>query len=164
MLTVFKTGSAAIYGLRNKKDVSVFILHPKGRVSPIQEAQMTTVLDQNVHNLAVTGTFDDCQDIVKAMFNDPDSNATLKLGAVNSINWSRILAQIVYYFHSYFSLARASPETFKVGDKVRFVTPTGNFGNILAGYFAQKMGLPVDKLVGKSTFRYYLVALESMMH
>ncbi|KAH8837130.1 hypothetical protein MCOR27_006757 [Pyricularia oryzae] len=141
------TGSAAIYGLRNKKDVSVFILHPKGRVSPIQEAQMTTVLDQNVHNLAVTGTFDDCQDIVKAMFNDPDSNATLKLGAVNSINWSRILAQIVYYFHSYFSLARASPETFKVGDKVRFVTPTGNFGNILAGYFAQKMGLPVDKLV-----------------
>lgn len=140
------TGSAAIYGLRGKKDVSVFILHPKGRVSPIQEAQMTTVLDKNVHNLAVTGTFDDCQDIVKALFADPDINSTLKLGAVNSINWARILAQIVYYFHSYFSLAKAS-SSFKIGDKVRFVVPTGNFGDILAGYFAHRMGLPVEKLV-----------------
>ncbi|KAB8275343.1 tryptophan synthase beta subunit-like PLP-dependent enzyme [Aspergillus minisclerotigenes] len=140
------TGSAAIYGLRGKKDVSVVILHPKGRVSPIQEAQMTTCTDRNVHNLAVTGTFDDCQDIVKAMFNDPNSNQALKLGAVNSINFSRILAQIVFYFYAYFQLARKSP-TFKVGDKVRFVTPTGNFGNILAGYFATKMGLPADKLV-----------------
>lgn len=143
------TGSAAICGLRGKKDVSVFILHPKGRVSPIQEAQMTTVLDRNVHNLAVRGTFDDCQDIVKALFGDADANASLRLGAVNSINWSRILAQIVYYFYSYFALARAEKEGggFALGDKVRFVTPTGNFGNILAGYFAQKMGLPVDKLV-----------------
>ncbi|KAF7517786.1 hypothetical protein G7054_g13697 [Neopestalotiopsis clavispora] len=140
------TGSAAIYGLRGKKDVSVFILHPKGRVSPIQEAQMTTVLDANVHNLAVTGTFDDCQDIVKALFADPDINSTLNLGAVNSINWARILAQIVYYYHSYFSLAKADPN-FKVGDKVRYVVPTGNFGDILAGYFAHRMGLPVEKLV-----------------
>ncbi|KAI1193508.1 tryptophan synthase beta subunit-like PLP-dependent enzyme [Nemania serpens] len=140
------TGSAAIYGLRGKKDVSVFILHPKGRVSPIQEAQMTTCLDANVHNIAVTGTFDDCQDIVKALFGDIDTNQSLSLGAVNSINFSRILAQIVYYFYAYFSLARASP-SFKIGDKVRFVTPTGNFGNILAGYFATRMGLPVDKLV-----------------
>ncbi|TDZ74715.1 Threonine synthase [Colletotrichum trifolii] len=140
------TGSAAIYGLRGKKDVSVFILHPKGRVSPIQEAQMTTVLDENVHNLAVTGTFDDCQDIVKALFADPDINSTHNLGAVNSINWARILAQIVYYFHSYFSLVKSS-ENFKLGDKVRFVVPTGNFGDILAGYFAHRMGLPVDKLV-----------------
>ncbi|KAF9886939.1 threonine synthase [Aspergillus nanangensis] len=140
------TGSAAIYGLRGKKDVSVAILHPQGRVTPIQEAQMTTCLDQNVHNLAVEGTFDDCQDIVKALFGDADTNKTLKLGAVNSINFSRILAQIVFYFYAYFSLARKSP-TFKVGDKVRFVTPTGNFGNILAGYFATKMGLPADKLV-----------------
>ncbi|KAJ0162290.1 Threonine synthase [Colletotrichum tanaceti] len=140
------TGSAAIYGLRGKKDVSVFILHPKGRVSPIQEAQMTTVLDNNVHNLAVTGTFDDCQDIVKALFADPDINSTHNLGAVNSINWARILAQIVYYFHSYFSLAKSS-DSFKLGDKVRFVVPTGNFGDILAGYFAFRMGLPVDKLV-----------------
>ncbi|KAL6701497.1 tryptophan synthase beta subunit-like PLP-dependent enzyme [Trichoderma pleuroticola] len=140
------TGSAAIYGLKGKKDVSVFILHPKGRISPIQEAQMTTCLDANVHNLAIEGTFDDCQDIVKAMFGDPNSNEALQLGAVNSINFSRILAQIVYYFHSYFSLARQS-SSFQVGDKVRFVTPTGNFGNILAGYFAKQMGLPVAKLV-----------------
>ncbi|KAK3387580.1 tryptophan synthase beta subunit-like PLP-dependent enzyme [Podospora didyma] len=140
------TGSAAIYGLRGKKDVSVFMLHPKGRVSPIQELQMTTVLDANVHNLAVTGNFDNCQDIVKALFADPDINSTLKLGAVNSINWARILAQIVYYFHSYFALARQS-ESFNVGDKVRFVVPSGNFGDVLAGYFAKQMGLPIDKLV-----------------
>ncbi|KAJ5473105.1 threonine synthase [Penicillium sp. IBT 31633x] len=140
------TGSAAIYGLRGKKDVSVVILHPKGRVSPIQEAQMTTCTDRNVHNLALNGTFDDCQDIVKALFGDSDTNETLQLGAVNSINFSRILAQIVFYFYSYFALARKSP-SFNVGDKVRFVTPTGNFGNILAGYFATKMGLPAEKLV-----------------
>ncbi|EFW15297.1 threonine synthase [Coccidioides posadasii str. Silveira] len=140
------TGSAAIYGLRGQKDVSVVILHPQGRVSPIQEAQMTTCLDANVHNVAVTGTFDDCQDIVKALFSDPDTNKTLKLGAVNSINFSRILAQIVYYFYSYFSLVRKST-TFNLGDQVRFVVPTGNFGDILAGYFAFRMGLPVDKLV-----------------
>ncbi|XWX01722.1 hypothetical protein V2A60_009751 [Cordyceps javanica] len=140
------TGSAAIYGLRGKKDVSVFIMFPTGRVSPIQEAQMTTVLDANVYNLSVGGTFDDCQDILKALFADKDANAALNLGAVNSINWSRILAQIVYYFHAYFSLAKQSPG-FTLGDKVRFVVPTGNFGDILAGYFAQRMGLPVDKLV-----------------
>ncbi|KAI0884672.1 threonine synthase [Annulohypoxylon maeteangense] len=139
------TGSAAIYGLRGKKDVSVFILHPKGRVSPIQEAQMTTVLDANVHNLAVTGTFDDCQDIVKALFADPDINSTLNLGAVNSINWARILAQIVYYFYSYFSLVKSSG--LALGEKVRYVVPSGNFGDILAGYFAHRMGLPVEKLV-----------------
>lgn len=121
-------------------------MFPTGRVSPIQEAQMTTVLDANVHNLSVGGTFDDCQDILKALFADPDANAALNLGAVNSINWSRILAQIVYYFHAYFSLVKQS-EDFKIGDKVRFVVPTGNFGDILAGYFAQRMGLPVDKLV-----------------
>ncbi|KAJ6780543.1 hypothetical protein PWT90_03180 [Aphanocladium album] len=140
------TGSAAIYGLRGKKDVSVFIMFPTGRVSPIQEAQMTTVLDKNVYNLSVGGTFDDCQDILKALFADKDANAALNLGAVNSINWSRILAQIVYYFHAYFSLVKQNAD-FKVGDKVRFVVPTGNFGDILAGYFAQRMGLPVDKLV-----------------
>jgi threonine synthase len=141
------TGSAAIYGLRGKKDVSVFMLHPKGRVSPIQELQMTTVLDANVHNLAVTGNFDNCQDIVKALFADPDINATHKLGAVNSINWARILAQTVYYFYSYFSLARQQPDKVQIGDKVRFAVPSGNFGDILAGYFAHRMGLPVDKLV-----------------
>lgn len=141
------------------------ILHPKGRVSPIQEKQMTTCTDRNVHNLAVTGTFDDCQvsaahvgnedrqtnkwqqDIVKALFGDAETNKDLNLGAVNSINFSRILAQIVFYFYSYFSLARKS-SSFNVGDKVRFVTPTGNFGNILSGYIATKMGLPAEKLVG----------------
>lgn len=88
------TGSAAIYGLRGKKDVSVFILFPKGKVSPIQEAQMTSVLDANVHNLTVEGSFDDCQDIVKALFADPDINKTHNIGAINSINWARILAQV----------------------------------------------------------------------
>ncbi|EPS45381.1 hypothetical protein H072_550 [Dactylellina haptotyla CBS 200.50] len=140
------TGSAAIYGLRGKKDISVFILHPKGKISPIQEAQMTSVLDVNVHNLAVVGTFDNCQDIVKELFADAEFNAKHKLGAVNSINWARILAQIVYYFHSYFALEKAYPEE-KGSLKPRFVVPTGNFGDVLAGYFAKRMGLPIDKLV-----------------
>lgn len=139
------TGSAAIYGLRGKRDVSVFILHPHNRVSPIQEAQMTTVLDANVHNLAFKGTFDDCQDMVKALFADEELNNTHKLGAVNSINFARILAQITYYFHGYFSLLRL-PSFDPGSSKVRFVVPTGNFGDILAGYFAKEMGLPIDKL------------------
>ncbi|KAF1989476.1 threonine synthase-like protein [Aulographum hederae CBS 113979] len=140
------TGSAAIYGLRGKKDVSVFIMHPQGKVSPIQEAQMTTVLDPNVHNLAVTGTFDDCQDIVKALFADPSINKTHRLAAVNSINWARILAQITYYFSSYFSLLRSHKHS-ATPPNIHFVVPTGNFGDILAGYFAKRMGLPVAKLV-----------------
>lgn len=139
------TGSAAIYGLRGKKDVSVFIMFPTGKVSPVQEAQMTSVLDDNVHNLSVDGTFDDCQDFVKALFADPDINSTHKLAAVNSINWARILAQITYYFHAYSQLLRSG--RFKPGHKVRFVVPTGNFGDILAGYFALQMGLPIEKLV-----------------
>lgn len=139
------TGSAAIYGLRNKKDVSVFIMFPEGRVSPVQEAQMTTVLDANVHCLAVDGTFDDCQDIVKALFADEEIKKTQHLAAVNSINWARILAQITYYFHSYFSLLRQFDA--KDVDEIRFAVPTGNFGDVLAGYFAKKMGLPVSKLV-----------------
>lgn len=137
------TGSAAIYGLRGKKDVSVFILHPRGKVSPIQEAQMTTVLDANVHNFAVEGTFDDCQDVVKTLFSHPVLSKTHNLGAVNSINWARILVQLVYYFSSYFALARGRQQP----PKIRYVVPTGNFGDILAGYFAKRMGLPVDKLV-----------------
>ncbi|KAK3203632.1 hypothetical protein GRF29_106g124838, partial [Pseudopithomyces chartarum] len=139
------TGSAAIYGLRGKKDVSVFIMHPHGKVSAIQEAQMTTVMDANVHNLAVDGTFDDCQDFVKALFADPEINSTHKLAAVNSINWARILAQITYYFHAYFNLIRQP--SFLPASKVRFVVPTGNFGDILAGYFAKRMGLPAEKLI-----------------
>ncbi|KAH9934128.1 tryptophan synthase beta subunit-like PLP-dependent enzyme [Fomitopsis serialis] len=137
------TGSAAIYGLRGKADVSIFILHPKGRVSPIQEAQMTTVTDANVHNLAVRGTFDDCQDTVKALFADAAFNARHRLGAVNSINWARILAQTVYYFLAHFHARKALPQ----GAQLQFVVPTGNFGDVLAGYYARCMGLPMERLV-----------------
>ncbi|KAJ1928562.1 threonine synthase [Tieghemiomyces parasiticus] len=142
------TGSAAIYGLRNKKNVQVFILHPKGRVSPIQEAQMTTVLDANIHNLAVQGTFDDCQDIVKALFGDEKFRSTYHLGAINSINWARILAQTVYYFHSYFALARQAGGIAEVEQHgVVYTVPTGNFGDVLAGYYARRLGLPIRRLV-----------------
>ncbi|QLL31078.1 hypothetical protein HG536_0A08950 [Torulaspora globosa] len=135
------TGSAAIYGLRGKKDISVFILYPTGRISPIQEEQMTTVPDKNVQTLSVKGTFDNCQDIVKAIFGDKDFNSRHNVGAVNSINWARILAQMTYYFYSYFQATGGE------ADKVKFVVPSGNFGDILAGYFAKKMGLPIEKLV-----------------
>ncbi|KAG6819335.1 hypothetical protein H0H93_012811 [Arthromyces matolae] len=142
------TGSAAIYGLRGKANISIFILFPKGRVSPIQEAQMTTVPDENVHNVAVKGTFDDCQDIVKALFADREFNSTHRLGAVNSINWARILAQTVYYFLAYFQLQSQLPENTNIDDiAIECVVPTGNFGDILAGYYAKRMGLPVSKLV-----------------
>ncbi|KAI4240358.1 MAG: hypothetical protein L6R40_005184 [Gallowayella cf. fulva] len=139
------TGSAAIYGLRGKKDLSIMIMFPKGKVSPIQEAQMTTVTDVNVHNVALDGSFDDCQDLVKALFGDSDINQSHKLAAVNSINWARILAQVTYYFFAYATLAKS--ERFKKGDRVRFVTPTGNFGDVLAGWFAKRMGLPLERLV-----------------
>ncbi|KAM9918640.1 hypothetical protein OXX80_012911, partial [Metschnikowia pulcherrima] len=141
------TGSAAIYGLRGKKDVSVFILYPTGRISPIQEEQMTTVEDKNVHTFSVNGTFDDCQDIVKQIFGDGEFNAKYHVGAVNSINWARILAQITYYFHSYFQLLKMTSASGEAEVKPRFVVPSGNFGDILAGYYAKSMGLPVDKLI-----------------
>ena len=135
------TGSAAIHGLHGKKGVDVFMLHPKGRVSPMQEKQMTTVLDPNIHNLAIEGTFDDAQAIVKALFNDQEFKKKFYLGSVNSINWARILAQIVYYFYAWFQVTKNDSEL------VSFVVPTGNFGNVLAGYYAKRMGLPIDKLV-----------------
>ncbi|OLY82138.1 Threonine synthase [Smittium mucronatum] len=137
------TGGAAIYGLKGKENVSVFIMHPNNRVSPIQKAQMTTVLDANIHNIAIEGTFDDCQDIVKALFGREDFRVKHSLGAINSINWARILAQTVYYFQAYFTLVRAG----HVDPKIVFFTPTGNFGDILAGYYAAKLGLPVSRLV-----------------
>ncbi|MGA1862439.1 threonine synthase [Deferribacter thermophilus] len=136
------TGSAAIYGVRGKKGVKIFILHPKGRVSKIQELQMTTVLDENVFNLAVDGTFDDCQYIVKEIFSDLDFKRKYSLGSINSINWARVLAQIVYYFYAYLQ----TKESERL-DKINFIVPTGNFGNILAGFYAKMMGLPVNKLV-----------------
>ena len=136
------TGSAAIYGVRGRERIRIFVMHPHGRVSPVQERQMTTVLDGNVRNLAVEGTFDDCQNIVKALFNDLAFRDANKLGAVNSINWARVLAQIVYYFYAAF---RVQDETGAA--QVRFSVPTGNFGDIFAGYVASRMGLPIDKLV-----------------
>ena len=136
------TGSAAIYGVRGRARIRIFVMHPHGRVSPVQERQMTTVLDANVRNLAVEGTFDDCQNIVKELFNDLAFRDACKLGAVNSINWARVLAQIVYYFYAAFRVQAATG-----AQKVRFAVPTGNFGDIFAGYVASRMGLPVDKLV-----------------
>ena len=137
------TGSAAIHGLRGKHGVECFILFPEGRVSPIQERQMTTIPDKNVHCVAIRGTFDDAQDIVKAAFNDREFQGRHRLAAVNSINWARILAQVTYYFFAYYELQRQG----KSVDKLVFVVPTGNFGDVLAGYYAKRMGLPVHKFV-----------------
>jgi threonine synthase len=136
------TGSAAIYGVRGQERIDIFILHPKGRVSPIQERQMTTVLDANVHNIAIEGTFDDGQRIVKELFNDLDFKSEYSLGAVNSINWARILAQVVYYFYAWGRLSGGD-----TSQKAAFSVPTGNFGDIFAGYVALRMGLPVEKLI-----------------
>lgn len=136
------TGSAAIAGVRGKERIQIFILHPKGRVSPVQERQMTTVLDANVHNIAVDGTFDDCQSLVKTLFNDLDFKHDYRLGAVNSINWARILAQTVYYFYAWGRVSGGD-----VAHKVSFAVPTGNFGDVFAGYLAKRMGLPVDRLL-----------------
>lgn len=137
------TGSAAIYGLRGKKGIDCVILYPRGRVSEIQERQMTTVPDSNIHCVAIEGTFDDCQDLVKASFNDKAFRDRVKLGAVNSINWCRVLAQTTYYYWSYFRVTNKRPEV----KEVNFSVPTGNFGDILAGYYSKKMGLPVGKLI-----------------
>eukprot|EP00640_Fibrocapsa_japonica_P002000 CAMPEP_0113934024 /NCGR_PEP_ID=MMETSP1339-20121228/1357_1 /TAXON_ID=94617 /ORGANISM="Fibrocapsa japonica" /LENGTH=524 /DNA_ID=CAMNT_0000935629 /DNA_START=57 /DNA_END=1631 /DNA_ORIENTATION=+ /assembly_acc=CAM_ASM_000762 len=137
------TGSAAIYGLRGKKNVNCFILFPEGRVSPIQERQMTTVPDDNIHCLAIKGTFDDCQDTVKAAFADKEFRDKVSLGAVNSINWARVLAQMTYYFYAYYRVTDKDPS---LKGKVNFSVPTGNFGDILAGYYAKRMGLAVGQL------------------
>ncbi|WRT66917.1 threonine synthase [Kwoniella shivajii] len=139
------TGSAAIYGLRSKPSITIFILYPDGRVSPIQEAQMATVPDENVYCVAVQDSdFDTCQSIVKTLFSDKEFNSAHRLGAINSINWARILAQIVYYFSAYFQLPKEAREQ---GSRIQFSVPTGNFGDILAGWFAKKLGLPMDHLV-----------------
>lgn len=135
------TGSAAIYGVKGKENINIFILHPHGRVSPIQELQMTTVTDPNVFNLAIDGNFDDGQRIVKEIFADLEFKQKYALGAVNSINWARVLAQIVYYFYAW-SRTASAPDA-----QVDFAVPTGNFGDIFAGYMAREMGLPVGQLV-----------------
>ena len=136
------TGSAAIYGIRGKKNINIFILHPKGRVSPIQELQMTTVTDENVFNLAVEGTFDDAQSMVKDIFGDLEFKERYALGAVNSINWARVLAQVVYYFYAWFQVNKESG-----AEQIDVSVPTGNFGDIFAGYIAKQMGVPINKLI-----------------
>ena len=135
------TGSAAIEACRGRENIEIFILHPKGRVSEVQRRQMTTVADSNVHNIAVEGSFDDCQDLVKAMFNDASFRRQMSLSAINSINWARIVAQIAYYVHATVRL------TALTGKAPVFCVPTGNFGNVYAGYAAMMMGLPVERLV-----------------
>ena len=134
------TGSAAIEACRDREAIEIFILHPEGKVSEVQRRQMTTVLSDNVHNIALKGTFDDCQSTVKALFDDNEFRDRVHLSAVNSINWARILAQVVYYFYS--ALQVGGPDK-----KVSFAVPTGNFGNVFAGFAATKMGLPVEQLI-----------------
>jgi len=134
------TGSAAIEGCRGRSHMNIFILHPHERVSEVQRRQMTTVSDANVFNIALEGTFDDCQDMVKTLFADEEFRIAQQLTAVNSINWARILAQIVYYFYA--ALQLGSP-----AKRVSFCVPTGNFGDIYAGYIAKQMGLPIDRLI-----------------
>ena len=135
------TGSAAEYAMRGKQGVRVFMLSPLGRMSPFQQAQMFSLQDANIHNIAIHGVFDDCQDIVKAVSNDLAFKRDHKIGTVNSINWARLLAQVVYYFAGYFQATKSNDE------RVSFAVPSGNFGNICAGHVARSMGLPIAQLV-----------------
>lgn len=135
------TGSAAEYAMRGKKGVRVFMTSPRGRMSPFQQAQMFSLQDANIHNIAIEGVFDDCQDIVKAVSNDHAFKAKYKIGTVNSINWARLLAQVVYYFAGYLQATQSNDQ------KVSFTVPSGNFGNICAGHVARQMGLPIARLV-----------------
>ncbi len=132
------TGSAAIASLSNRKNINLFVLHPHNKISKVQRKIMTTIGGSNIYNIAVEGSFDDCQKIVKDLFNDESFRSKINMSGVNSINWSRIVCQIVYYFYSYFKLQK---------DNLSFSVPTGNFGDIFAGYVAKKMGLPIDKLI-----------------
>ncbi len=134
------TGSAAIHALAGRDHVDVFMLHPEGRVSDVQRRQMTTVMAPNIHNIAIAGTFDDAQRHVKQMFGDSDVTARLTVSAVNSINWARLMAQVVYYFYA--GVRLGAPDR-----KIAFSVPTGNFGDVFAGYVAAQMGLPVERLI-----------------
>ncbi len=133
------TGAAAIDAIKGKSNLNIFVLHPNNRISPVQRKLMTTVEDENVFNIAIDGNFDDCQNIVKQMFSDLDFSKSINMSGVNSINWARIIAQAVYYFYTYFKLDSDKPISFSV--------PTGNFGDVFAGYLAKKMGLSIDKLI-----------------
>ena len=133
------TGAAAIDALKGKSNLNVFVLHPNNKISPVQRKLMTIHEDNNVFNIAIEGNFDDCQNLVKAMFNDEKFSKAINMSGVNSINWARIIAQSVYYFYAYFKVGNGKPLSFCV--------PTGNFGDIYAGYLAKKLGLPIDKLI-----------------
>ena len=135
------TGSAAEYAMRGKNGVRVFMTSPYGRMSPFQQAQMFSLMDENIHNIAVDGVFDDCQDLVKAVSSDLDFKRKYKIGTVNSINWARLMAQVVYYFAGYFQATQANAQ------QVSFTVPSGNFGNVCAGHVARMMGLPIRQLV-----------------
>jgi threonine synthase len=135
------TGSAAEYAMRGRKGINVFMLSPAGRMSAFQRAQMYSLQDANIHNIAVEGVFDDCQDIVKAVSNDLEFKRKYNIGTVNSINWGRIVAQVVYYVRGYLAATTANSQ------KVSFAVPSGNFGNILAGHIAREMGVPIDTLI-----------------
>ena len=132
------TGAAAIDAIKGKKNLNIFVLHPNNRISPVQRKLMTTGSEKNVFNIAVNGNFDDCQNLVKAMFADKSFSNSIKMSGVNSINWARIIAQSVYYFYSYFSIEDKT-------QPINFSVPTGNFGDVYAGYLAKKMGLPIRK-------------------
>ena len=132
------TGSAAIAALNNKENINLFVLHPYNKISSTQRKIMTTIGGSNIYNIAVRGSFDDCQKIVKELFNEDNFRLKINMSGVNSINWARIVCQIVYYFYSYFKLKK---------ENISFSVPTGNFGDIYAGYIAKKMGLPINKLI-----------------
>ncbi len=133
------TGAAAIDAIKGKKNMNIFVLHPNNKISKVQRRLMTTVKENNVFNIAVEGNFDHCQNLVKAMFSDLEFSKRIKMTGVNSINWARIIAQAVYYFYTYFKISSNKTLSFSV--------PTGNFGDVFAGYLAKKMGLPIDKLI-----------------
>ena len=132
------TGAAAINAIRGKKNINIFVLHPNNKISSVQRKLMTTIEDNNVFNLAINGNFDDCQNLVKTMFSDTNFANTINMSGVNSINWARIVAQTVYYFYSYFQIGK---------QHISFSVPTGNFGDVYAGYIAKQMGLPVSKFI-----------------
>ncbi len=132
------TGAAAIDAIKGKLNLNIFVLHPNNRISSVQRKLMTTIEDKNIFNIAIDGNFDDCQNIVKQMFSDLEFSKSINMSGVNSINWVRIIAQVVYYFYSYFKLGK---------EIISFSVPTGNFGDVFAGYLAKKMGLPIDKLI-----------------
>ena len=134
------TGAAAIDAVKGKENINIFVLHPNNRISPVQRKLMTTGKENNVFNIAVEGSFDDCQNLVKSMFTDKNFSNKIKMSGVNSINWARIIAQSVYYFYSYFLIEDNN-------EPINFSVPTGNFGDVYAGYLAKKIGLPINKLV-----------------